>query len=108
LEPPSNVGIPGDVVPYFPEGMKKGTSSMIGASLETEDVKAYPDVLSLAEESSSKKKHSYVPTLIVGTHKISKEQKLQLAFIGYVLDKFQEGKPSTGIIVGGGNIDYTI
>jgi hypothetical protein len=32
-----------------------------------------------------------------------KEQKLQLAFIGYVLSKLQKEKPAYGTIVGGGN-----
>jgi hypothetical protein len=92
-----------DAVPYSPEGMHKGTSLMFEGTLVSEDLQAYVDVLTRMEETSSQRRHPYTPTLLVGTHKISKEQKLQLAFIGYVLSKLQKEKPAYGTIVGGGN-----
>jgi predicted RecB family nuclease len=95
-----------DVVPYSPEGMKKGTPIMLEATLVSEDVQAYVDVLTAMEETSSQRRHNYTPTLIVGTHRINKEQKLQLAFIAYVLSKVQKEKPTYGTIVGGGNKSY--
>ncbi len=66
-----------DVIPYSPEGMKQGTPIMVEATLVSEDLQAYVDVLTVTEKTSSQKRHNYAPTLIVGTHKISKEQKLQ-------------------------------
>jgi predicted RecB family nuclease len=92
-----------DVVPYSPEGLKKGTPIMREATLVSEDMQAYVDVLTNVEDTPSQKIHHYTLTLIVGTHKISKEQKLQLAFIGYVLSKFQKEKPKYGYIVGSGS-----
>src|SRR6267378_621571 len=68
-----------DVAPYSPEGMHKGTPIMLEATLVSEDLQAYVDVLTRMEETSSPRRHHYIPTLIVGTHKISQEQKLHLA-----------------------------
>jgi predicted RecB family nuclease len=41
-----------------------------------------------------------MPTIIVGTYQITKEQKLALMFAGYVLGKMQKQLPPTGTIVG--------
>ena len=92
-----------DAVPYSPEGMHKGTSIMFEGTLVSEDLQAYVDVLTRMEATASQRRPPYTPTLLVGTHKMSKEQKLQLAFIGYVLSKLQKEKPAYGTIVGGGN-----
>ena len=92
-----------DAVPYSPEGMDKGISIMFEGTLVSDDLQAYVDVLTRMEETAAQKRHPYTPTLLVGTHKISKEQKLHLAFIGYVLSKLQKEKPAYGTIVGGGN-----
>ena len=92
-----------DAMPYSPEGLHKGTSIMFEGTLVSEDLQAYVDVLTRMEETGSERRHPYTPTLLVGTHKISKEQKLQLAFIGYVLSKLHKEKPAYGTIMGGGN-----
>jgi len=92
-----------DVAPYSPEGVHKGTPIMLEATLVSEDLQAYVDVLTRMAETSSQRRHNYTPTLIVGTHKISKEQKLHLAFIGYVLSNLQKEKPKYGTIVSGEN-----
>lgn len=81
-----------DVAPYSPEGVHKGTPIMLEATLVSEDLQAYVDVLTRMEGTSSQRRHHYAPTLIVGTHKISQEQKLHLAFIGYVLSNLQKEK----------------
>ena len=57
-----------DVVPYSPEGMHKGTPIMLEATLVSEDLQAYVDVLTRMEETSSQRRHNYTPTLIVGTY----------------------------------------
>ena len=96
-----------DVAPYSPEGVHKGTPIMLEATLVSEDLQAYVDILTRMEATSSQRRHNYTPTLIVGTHKISKEQKLHLAFISYVLSNLQKEKPKYGTIVGGGNQSHT-
>jgi predicted RecB family nuclease len=88
-----------DVVLYSSEGMKQGESIMLDATLVFDDLEAHADVLTKVEEISSQRRHNFIPTLVVGTYKISKEQKLQIAFIDYVLSKLRKEKPATGIIV---------
>ena len=80
--------------------MNIGIPILREANLVFEDLETYADILAKIEDISSKRKHNYAPTLVVGTIKINKEQKLKLAFIGYVLSKLQKEKPATGIIVG--------
>jgi predicted RecB family nuclease len=94
--------------PYSSDGMKKGTPMLLDVNLSFDDLEAYADSIVRTKEMLLKKMHTYIPTLVVGTHKISKEQKLQLAFIGYVLSKFQKDKPISGIIVGSGNNTHKI
>ncbi len=93
---------------YSSSGMKKGIPVLLEANLEFDGLAAYADVLTKVEELSSRKRYYYVPTLVVGTHKIYKEQKLELAFIGYVLSKLQKKKSDTGILVGWGDKSHTI
>ena len=87
----------------IPPEDSKGAPIMLKAILIADDLKANPDVLVRIKETSSKIKHNYSPTLVVGTNKVSKAQKLQLAFIGHVLSKLQKHKPVSGIIVAGRN-----
>ena len=44
--------------------------------------------------------YSYEPTIVVGAHTIKKEHRLELFFVGYVLGRVQEKRPSFGYIVG--------
>jgi len=97
-----------EVESYSSQGMKKEIPIIIEATLQHEDLMAYADVLTRVEETSSKKKHNYNPTLVVGTRKINKEQKLHLAFIAYVLSKLQNKEPASGTIVGSGNKAHKI
>ena len=94
--------------PYSPVRMKKGIPVLLEADLTFGELEAYADVLTKAEEISSQRRHNYAPTIVVGTHKINKEQKFQLAFIGYVLSNLQKEKPLSGTIVGFGSKTYTI
>ncbi len=49
---------------------------IIKATLKSEGLEAYCDVLTRVESSSSSHGSSYEPTIVVGTHSINKEQKL--------------------------------
>lgn len=88
-----------DVQPYSIPEMQKGTTILIDANLEADDLSAYADVLTKSENTLPY--GFYIPTIVVGTHKIHKEHRLQLAFVGYVLSKLQKQKPNFGSIVGG-------
>ena len=94
--------------PYSSDGMKKGTSLLLEANLSFDELEAYTDAIGRVEEVSSKKMPTYTPTLVVGTYKITKDQKFQLAFIGYVLSNLQKEKPISAVIVGNGNNSHKI
>ena len=65
-----------DVAPYSVENLRKGNKVLINAHLQVDGFVAECDVLSRVEGISTFGKHSYEPSLCVGTHSISKEQKL--------------------------------
>lgn len=94
--------------PYSPDEMKKGIPTLLTANITFGELEAYADVLTRIEQSSSQKRHNYIPTIVVETHKISKEQKLLLGFTGYVLSKLQNDKAVLGTIVGKGNKSHII
>src|SRR5437016_10539900 len=73
---------------------------VIKATLRAEGFEAYCDVLTRVKKSSSSGDKSYEPTIVVGTHSINKEQKLELLFAGYVLGKIQGRVPEHGKIIG--------
>ena len=72
---------------------------IIQATLKTEGLEAYCDVLTQVESSSSSHGSSYEPTIVVGTYSIGKEQELELAFTGFVLAQMQGKLPVAGHIV---------
>jgi len=94
--------------PYSPVKIEKGTTVLLEANLIFRNLSAYADSLTKVEVASFQRKNHYVPTLVVGTHKISKKQKFQLAFIGYVLSNLQRNKPASGTIVVSGGKAHTI
>jgi predicted RecB family nuclease len=85
---------------FSPEKIKQGIPVLVEASLTFENLKGYAVALTKDEKKSSRSKNNYTPTIVVGTRKISKEQKIQLAFVAYILSKLQKEKPVSGIIVG--------
>ena len=97
-----------EAILYSPEKIKKGIPVLLEAVLIFDNLKANAVVLTKDEKHSSPRKHNYTPTIVVGTNKISKEQKLQLAFVAYILSKLQQEKPVSGVIVGSGDKASTI
>jgi predicted RecB family nuclease len=89
-----------DVQPYTEHNLKNHSDFLFDATLATEGLEAQCAILSKAEISSSSGEHSYEPTIFAGTHSISKEQKLELLFVGYVLGHTQNKPPEVGRIVG--------
>src|SRR5229473_189631 len=79
---------------------------LIKATLKAEGLEAYCDVLTQVESSSSLGGSSYEPTIVVGTHSINKEQRLELLFAGYVLGKIQGQFPEHGKVIGSNGISH--
>jgi predicted RecB family nuclease len=97
-----------DVEPYSVENLRKGNKVLINAHLQVDGFVAECGALSRVEGTSTFGKHSYEPLLCVGTHRISKEQKLELAFVGYVLERLQHTSPAAGRIIGLDGKSHTI
>src|SRR5207247_2690747 len=89
-----------DGQPYSVENLRKGSKVLTNAHLQVDGFAADCGVLTKVEGTSTFGKHSYEPTIFVGTHSISKEQKLALSFVGYVLEHLQRKQPVAGRIVG--------
>ncbi|MFQ5786711.1 MAG: TM0106 family RecB-like putative nuclease [Thermodesulfobacteriota bacterium] len=92
----------------LPNGLNHGIPIIFEASLKTEEYQASATVLTAIEKTSSKRKPNYSPTLIIGTHKINKQQKLQLAFTGYVLSKCQKEESAFGTLIANGGKPHKI
>ena len=86
------------VQPY--NGSLKGGSDFVSnAMLMTDDLEATCDLLTKVDGKSALGRYRYEPTIVVGTHNISKSQRLRLFFVGYVLGKAQNRFPETGRII---------
>ena len=86
-------------IAFTEENMRNRSDVLIKATLKSEDLQAYCAVLTKVESNSSTRKFSYEPTIVVGTHKITKQKRLELTFAGYVIGKKQNEMPRNGKIV---------
>src|SRR4030095_11455693 len=89
-----------DVQSYSLENLRKGSKVLINAHLQGDEFAADCGVLTRVEGASTFGKYSYEPTIFVGTHSISKEQQLELSFVGYVLERLLHTSPAAGKIIG--------
>ena len=97
-----------DVQPYSVENLRKGSKVLINARLQVDRFTAACGVLTRVEGASTFGKYSYEPSIFVGTHSISKEQQLELSFVGYVLARLQHTSPAAGSIIGMDGKSHTI
>src|SRR2546430_10333440 len=97
-----------DVQPYSLEHLRKGSQVLINAHLQVDGFAADCGVLTRVEGTSTFGKHSYEPSIFVGTHSISKEQQLKLSFVGSVLERLQHKSPASGRIIGIDGTSHTI
>jgi predicted RecB family nuclease len=97
-----------DVQPYSLENLRKGSKVLINARLQVDGFAADCGVLTRVEGTSTFGKHSYEPTIFVGTHSISKEQQLELSFVRYVLERLQHKSPAAGRIIAMDGKSHTV
>jgi predicted RecB family nuclease len=97
-----------DVQPYSVENLRKGSKVLINTRLQVDGFAADCGVLTRVEGTSSFGKHSYEPTIFVGTHSISKEQQLALSVVGYTLERLQSKSPAAGRIIGMDGKSHTV
>src|SRR6266496_5919370 len=97
-----------DVQPYSLENLRKGSKVLINAQLQVDGFAANCGVLTRVEGTSTFGKYRYEPSIFVGTHSISKEQQLELSFVGYVLERLQSTSPAAGRIIGMDGKSHTV
>src|SRR5262245_40607478 len=78
-----------DVHPYTVEHLRRGSTVLLNACLQADGLAAACDVLTRVERPPVAGIHQYAPTLCVGAHSVSTEQKLWLTCNGYGLGRLQ-------------------
>ena len=96
------------VQPYSVENLHNGSEVLIKAHLQMDGFTAECGVLTKAEGITTFGKYIYEPSIFVGTYSISKEQQLELSFVGYVLERLQHKSPAAGRIIGMDGKAHTI
>src|SRR5262245_60912261 len=97
-----------DVQPYSLENLRKGSKVLINARLQVDGFAADCGVLTRVEGTSTFGKYSYEPSLFVGTYSMTKEQQLELSFVGYVLERLQHTSPAAGRLIGMDGKSHTV
>ncbi len=88
-----------DVQSYAEKGLKNKCGFLVGAMLQVDGLEADCGLLVKVKSSSALGRYSYEPTIFTGTHTVTKEQRLQLMFTGYVLTQIQKKQPTIGKII---------
>lgn len=89
-----------DIQPYSLDNLKGNHKYLANATLEADGYSAKCAVLTKVRTHSAFGHYSYEPTIVVGSHTIKKEHRLELFFVSYVLERVQEKRPVTGYVVG--------
>ena len=88
-----------DVQSYAEKGLKNKCDFLVDATLQADGLEADCGLLVKVKGSSALGRYSYEPTIFTGTHTVTKEQRLQVMFAGYVLAQMQKKQPATGRII---------
>src|SRR6266487_1812966 len=88
-----------DIHFYTPTALISACDAFVNANLMIEGLEAVCSMLTRVVQPSSLGEYSYEPAIVVGTHSITKEQKLELLFAGYILGKIQGKIPDHGKII---------
>jgi predicted RecB family nuclease len=97
-----------DVQSYSGRNLRNGSSFLIDGKLEDKGCEAACGILTKVLSPSLLGKHSYEPTIFVGTYQIDSDQKLELIFVGYVLGQIQGKPPAIGRIIGAELKSHTV
>lgn len=91
-----------DIHSYETKGLESKSAMLANATLQTDVFQAECGLLTKVATHSALGHYSYEPTIFVGTHSISKEQKLALLVTAHVLEQMQKKQPSKGYIINAG------
>lgn len=82
------------------ENLKQAPQLAVNGILQTASYCAHYGLLTKIEDSSKLGNYHYEPTVFAGTHKPGREHRLELLFLGKVLEQLQGKSPAFGAIVG--------
>lgn len=82
-------------------GIAPKADVLVNVPLRAGDIEATVDALVCISPHSSRAQRHYEPHLVLGSHAITKEHKVRLAFIGYALSEAHRYPLATGTIVNG-------
>src|SRR5690349_2613 len=85
-----------DVRDYSAGVLQEGHLFLADATLIVEGCEAKCGLLTRVTKSSSLGTFSYEPTIFIGTQSVSREHKLELGFVGWILGKLQDKFPEHG------------
>jgi predicted RecB family nuclease len=91
-----------EVKPFNSSNLTNGSSVLVDCILQSNNFEAACGILTKVLSPSLLSEYSYEPTIFVGTHQIDGDQKLELAFVGYVLEQIQSKQPAIGTIIDAG------
>lgn len=81
---------------------------LINTTLRSNGMEAHCDVLTKRADTSSLGNYVYEPTIFTGLYRSTREQELELFFIGHVLEKVQGKLPVFGTVIDMGGISHRI
>ena len=84
---------------YNIDNLRRGHKYLLNALIKTDGLEAECGILTKVKGKSFFGHYCYEPTIFTGTHTINKEQKLELYFAGYCLERLQNARPKYATIV---------
>ncbi|MBV9281279.1 MAG: TM0106 family RecB-like putative nuclease, partial [Chloroflexi bacterium] len=94
--------------PYDPIRCPEQEGHYTDVTLASGDMEAACDLLTVTRAGVEPERAIYEPTIAVGTHSLTSEQKIELTFVGYVLGQVHGQLPAAGRIVGLGGRIYRL
>jgi predicted RecB family nuclease len=95
-------------VQLYEEGiLREGLPAIYNTRIDIQGFNFDSQLLLRKKGKSSLGKFYYEPAIFIGTNKISIEHRMELSFLGFLLEKLQNTFPKKGVIVDkGGNLHY--
>jgi len=88
-----------NVQSYNLDKLKDKHEFLINTTLKANGLAAECAILIKVRTHSALGRYSYEPTIFVGAYSIKKEQKLEMFFVGHVLEQVQNKQPVSGRII---------
>lgn len=85
---------------YSKSAFKKGFEIIKDCEINLNEFDFYSKIITKSDGKSSLGNFFYEPVIFLGTNQIAKENRLELAFLAFLLEKIQNKFPEKGLIIG--------